>query len=373
MTYNVVYVVSSFKRCGPINMLYSLISNLDSQQFKIHCVTFKDESQDSRIDDFVNLGVMVHKAAEGQGNNHYKKANAVCNEIMRLNPDIVHSHGPWADYFVSKLKRVPTVINIHNKLDEDYVPLYGRTVGYVTSLVDAYAMKRATVAVAVSDSVAGAVYKKYRIKSRVIINGVNTDFYRPASRSDRGAFRKAFGFADNEVVYLHVGNMIERKRPDFLIRAFDKWSEGGKRKARLVFLGDGPLMQECKHLAEDNKRIVFCGNVSNVVDYCKASDVMVSATVSDGMSMATLEGLACGMRMLASDIDVHREIKRRYNLSDHRFCISEMNIDDFIKGFDTTSVEDGGECPIDYEKLSSKRMAREYSSIYLELIDSNNE
>ncbi len=43
MKIKVTYIVSSFMRCGPINMLYSLVAGLDPEQFDISAITLKPE------------------------------------------------------------------------------------------------------------------------------------------------------------------------------------------------------------------------------------------------------------------------------------------------------------------------------------------
>lgn len=367
MKYRIAYVISSFMRCGPINMLYSLVSNLDRDLFEIHCVTFKREPRDSRLADFLALGVIVHQVSCGEGNLHIVEGRKVRKALRKISPDIVHAHGPWADYFVSKERGISTVMNIHNKLDEDYVPLYGKLVGTITAKVDAESIKKATAAVSVSDSVASVVGERYGIASRVIINGVNTSVYHPLDNEGKKSVRRELAIPESDVVYLHVGNMIERKRPDFIIEAFNSWQSSHNSAAQLVFLGDGPLMDLCRRQADGNDRIRFMGKVENVVSWCQAADVMVSATTSDGMSMATLEGLACGLRMVMSDIDVHREIKRRYRLTDEDFSIARLDSFEYASCFERVYLGGHRKNGVNLPDLSASRMADEYADLYQSL------
>ena len=72
----------------------------------------------------------------------YFEGRKVRKALREISPDIVHAHGPSADYFASKETGISTVMNIHNKLDEDYVPLYGKLVGTITAKVDAESIKK---------------------------------------------------------------------------------------------------------------------------------------------------------------------------------------------------------------------------------------
>lgn len=133
MKIKVTYIVSSFMRCGPINMLYSLVAGLDPEQFEISAITLKPEPDNTRIKDFEALGVTVKRAGDRDTHFLFGLGRSIADRIKELRPDVVHTHGPWADYYGGAVRDIPTVVNIHNKLAEDYVPLYGAALGWLTT------------------------------------------------------------------------------------------------------------------------------------------------------------------------------------------------------------------------------------------------
>src|SRR5690625_7535896 len=78
-------------------------------------------------------------------------------------------------------------------------------------------------------------------------------------------------------------------------------------------LGGGELQSACKALAGQTNNILIKGAVQNVAQYLQASDYFVSCSKAEGLPMAVIEALACGLPCLLSDISPHAEI---FKLSD---------------------------------------------------------
>ena len=367
MKIKVTYIVSSFMRCGPINMLYSLVAGLDPEQFDISAITLKPEPANTRIKEFEALGVTVRRAGDRDTHLLFGLGRLIADQIKELQPDIVHTHGPWADYYGGAIRDIPTVVNIHNKLAEDYVPLYGTPVGWLTTIMDARAMRRFTQAIAVSDSVSSVAADKYGIESDVIINGVDIEKYRVLDDGATVGLRKTLGIGEDRYVFLHVGNMIQRKNPALILEAYQKAAEY-MPLSELIFLGDGSLLEECRKNYGECSSVRFCGNVLNVSEFLAAADCMVSATASDGMSMVTLEALACGLRGLMSDIDVHREIKKRFISDSSEFLVREISVDAFAEGFRTMYDLGRKRNTVEKEAISSTAMAEQYAALYKSLV-----
>lgn len=360
----VLYVISSFMRCGPINMFYTLVSNLDFDKFEIHVITLKDEPPDSRIEDFTELGVKVHRVGAKNSHMLFGLASEIRKTIDKVKPNIIHSHGPWADYYTAKQRDYITVANIHNKLADDYIPLYGRVIGTVTTWMDARSMRRMSKCISVSKSVEETARTQYGITSDVIINGIDTEKYARAADEEKLSLRAALDLPQSSFIFVHVGNLIERKQPLLLEQAFMDIPSDVRDRSSLLFLGDGPLMNSCIEYGKDTPNILFRGNVKNIEMYLRASDCMVSATLSDGMSMATLEGMACGLTCIMSDIDVHREIAGTFVSQNEDFLIIENRTEAFTNAFINAICRVPQSNSINPAALSGKRMSQEYAKLY---------
>lgn len=363
----VLYIISSFMKCGPINMLYTLLSNLDRQEFDVSVVTLKQEPANSRIQDFRNIGVNIYTTSKKSSHFLFGLRRSLQKVVNDIQPDIVHSHGPWADYYLGGLVVNRSVMSIHNKLAGDYLPLYGPILGSITAKLDSRAMRKADLSIAVSNAVAKTAKDDYKIESVVIYNGVDTDGFSPCNERESRNLREKLGINPNAYVFLHIGNLIKRKQPKFMADAF-KEAIKINPNMELIFLGDGPLFDEVQDGSSECKNIRFLGNVDNVADYMKASNAMVSATTSDGLSMATLEGLACGLKGLMSDIDVHREI--RSNLIDNPddFVICSDCIESYAEGYLKLAKTAKEKNSVNKESLAGSSMAKKYADCYKHIL-----
>ncbi len=96
-----------------------------------------------------------------------------------------------------------------------------------------------------------------------------------------------------------------------LLEGFKKFSQR-KDDASLLVLSDGHLRDEMiKFIGSSNlnSKIKYIGTISNseLPLYLNASDVYVSASVSDGTSLSLLEAMSCGLGVIVTDVPAIRE------------------------------------------------------------------
>jgi len=134
----------------------------------------------------------------------------------------------------------------------------------------------------------------------VIGNGVDTDAFRPAPRRHEG------------LRVLCVARLIARKRVDALIRAVAALREA---HVRLTLVGSGKEEASLRRLATQlgiADRVDFAGTVppQRVVRYYQDSDVFALPSLSEGMSNAALEAMACGLPIVMPDTGGAAELLR---------------------------------------------------------------
>jgi glycosyltransferase involved in cell wall biosynthesis len=134
----------------------------------------------------------------------------------------------------------------------------------------------------------------------LVLNGI-----REPSVADgrRTAVRTSRGVSESEVVFAAVGRLVRIKRHDLMIAAFlDPFVP---RIARLWIIGDGPLREELEARVRNSglgDRVSFLGELADVSEILAASDAMLSASDSEGLSMALIEGLAAGLPLIATAV-----------------------------------------------------------------------
>lgn len=132
-------------------------------------------------------------------------------------------------------------------------------------------------------------------KLRKIPNGVDTEFFQPASPSEKSEWRKSRGWG-NETTVLYVGRLEEEKGTHILLEA---WSSLPK-DCRLVLVGDGRWRDRVKETLARHPNIRWEGTSSDVRSYLRAADVFVMPSLSEGLPNSLLEAMSCGLPSVAS-------------------------------------------------------------------------
>jgi len=104
---------------------------------------------------------------------------------------------------------------------------------------------------------------------------------------------------------LFVGHLIPEKRPDVLVRAFSKVASQVS-DATLTVVGSGPMQKDLQTLTSNLglvRRVCFTGylNDEELMPIYKESGIFVMPSVSEGLSVAVLEAMSFGLRVIVSE------------------------------------------------------------------------
>jgi glycosyltransferase involved in cell wall biosynthesis len=107
-----------------------------------------------------------------------------------------------------------------------------------------------------------------------------------------------------------VGRLIAIKDPLGVVTAFRQAAEADDR---LMLIGDGPLRPAvCEHVLRSGlaDRVELTGLIPRDAVYARLldADLFVSTSSVEGLPVAVLEAMACGVPVVLSDIPPHREI-----------------------------------------------------------------
>jgi glycosyltransferase involved in cell wall biosynthesis len=132
-----------------------------------------------------------------------------------------------------------------------------------------------------------------------IPNSVDHELYRPKTNQDQGDRRRI----------CYVGRLAEEKGLVCLVEAM-KLVSGAICGVTLDIVGDGPMRNElidrAVHLGLQDV-IRFTGNGEALPHY-HASDLFVLPSFSEGLSLALLEAMACGLPVVATNVEGNREV-----------------------------------------------------------------
>lgn len=301
----ILYVVSTLRQSGPTNQLLGIVGNLDKTKYDAEVLTLSPEPNNSRINDFITSNIKVYSLNLSRLQFQLKGKQSLKRYISKFKPDIIHTSGVRADTVVSKLNvNQKHCMTIRNYAYDDYVAKFGNFIGKITAKSSMQSMKRCKYVICCSKSLKDMYMKILPQELYVVQNGVDTKKFKPVDTESKITLRDSLGIPNDKVIFIAVGSLIKRKDPSTIIQAFK--AANFKNRAALVILGDGDLMEQCKKESDDN--ILLKGNVKNVNDFLKASDIYVSASESEGLPNSVLEAGRCGLNLILSDIPQHREV-----------------------------------------------------------------
>lgn len=138
--------------------------------------------------------------------------------------------------------------------------------------------------------------KSLRQKTTLIHNAIDTDVFRPDA-AVRQAVRRELGLQEQTLVVGHVARMCEVKNQSFLLDLMSKVL-AQQPDARLLFVGEGELWDALKSKARElgiRDKVIFTGNRTDVSRLLQAMDVFVLTSLSEGLSLSSVEAQACGI------------------------------------------------------------------------------
>lgn len=86
---------------------------------------------------------------------------------------------------------------------------------------------------------------------------------------------------------------------------------------KLFLVGDGDTLENCQLLSRDlglDNRIFFLGQRSDIPQLLKTADYVVLSSYYEGLSLASIEGLASGKPFIATNVSGLRDIVKGYGL-----------------------------------------------------------
>jgi glycosyltransferase involved in cell wall biosynthesis len=371
----ILYIVSTLMRAGPTNQLYNIIKYLDRNEFDPYLITLSLEHEDSRWADYEALGVHLYSLdlSRLQGFLHARKR--IQSLLFEIKPDVIHTQGIRGDTISSKLKtKIPKIATVRNLPQFDYIIRYGRIIGKMMCMRHINALRRISICIGVSEAVTDNLKNKYKIREALTIqNGVDTDVYFQANDTEKKRLREKLNLPIAGRILIGSGGVhSDRKDPLFLINVFGK-TLSHQDELHLVLLGTGNLQERCRQEGSNNKNIHIIERVNNFVDYLKGSDYYVSSSRAEGLPNAVLEAMACGLPVLLSDIEPHKEIMALAHGAG--FCYELGNEANFLFLLDKMMDEDNtvmGRVSLETVKkhFSAQKTSNMYQNIYLKLSSS---
>jgi glycosyltransferase involved in cell wall biosynthesis len=210
---------------------------------------------------------------------------ALRRAVREWKPDVIHCHGVKAALLglaAVGWGRIPVVVTFHN--------LWGG--GPLTIPLRAL-LPLAKATICVSQAIRNSLTQAglALLNCEVIPNGIDLDHFSPAPEILTGIFTVAF-----------VGRLTEEKGVPELLAAAEVLSQQGVG-IRFVVAGDGPLREQVEvHPLCQSRTLVYLGPQSEILPVYHAAHVLAVPSHAEGLSLAALEAMACGLAVVASRV-----------------------------------------------------------------------
>lgn len=223
----------------------------------------------------------------------------------------------------------------------------------------------------ISDSVYEHEKQYYHNDTIKVYNWYGSNRFSPAKEGEKEAIRKELGIPQQSLVIVSVGGCSPIKRHTDVIKALPevvcKYPD-----AVYLHLGEGNFLQEEKALADSlniTSHIRFCGNQENVRKFLIASDIYVMPSKFEGISLTTIEAMACRIPAILYDVpglrDFNKEKECALLIPEDYHLLAERVIDLYHDKQQQEVLTDNAKALVDtkyYMENNAKRIYELYRS-----------
>ena len=291
----------------------------DRRRFRVMLVCGQKEAMSAEESALIDAGLRDLQRAEvplitipsmAREINPFRDVRAVWGlwRLMRRErPAIVHTHTSKAGLvgrLAAWLARVPVVI--HTPHGHIFYGYYGMLMSKMICWVERILAMPTDRIVTLTDQGARE-HIQHKIarpqKFAVIPSGITLSTFRSV-RVDRSVKRKELGIPVEGVVVGTVGRLVPVKGHAWLLQSAPRIL-CEYPQACFVFIGDGPLSNQLRLLADNlgvSASVLFLGVRRDVPECLATFDVFVLPSLNEGMGLALVEAMAMGLPVVASRV-----------------------------------------------------------------------
>jgi glycosyltransferase involved in cell wall biosynthesis len=228
--------------------------------------------------------------------------------------DVVHIHGVSSKNALitaaARLFRKPVVVSLHTTGADE--PEAIRQGGRWSWWAFRSAARYMSVSAGLKQRYLDAGLPPDRIEQ--VGNGIDTSEFRPASKEEKRRLRRSLGLNPDRPLVLFVGFFSQDKQPRLLFDAWLQLRDQYGIDASLVYVGatksdyyevDESLAGGMRADADARgvgDRLTFTGSLHDVHEYFRLADVFVLPSRREGLPVALMEAMSCGLPCVASNL-----------------------------------------------------------------------
>lgn len=217
--------------------------------------------------------------------------------------DVIHAHGVragWVSALAYKNQR-PWLWTVHHLL---------RSQSAVVRAAWRWIAKYPHQIIAVSEPVRQGLVAGGVPSEKIVVIGGGMDLTRFEKLPERESIRSQYYLTDDKPIILLAGRFVPEKGYGTAIQAMETvWER--LPQAELWMAGEGPdngrLIKQASRASKPGQ-IRFFGYFSYINELYVAADLLAAPATHAGLGSAIMEAMACGLPIVASDIEQHRDL-----------------------------------------------------------------
>lgn len=290
----VLHLIDHLGLGGAQSALLDLAGCADQKSFHIEVAVMHGRGM--FFDELESRGIKVHCLAPRKWPPVYIK-NLV-RLLRRSHYDVLHFHLQGSNWLAKPLS---AVFSGAKRLAHDHSSADLSFRGWQSLLPDSLAHCFSHKVVAVSQGVADFLCRCESVpagKIAVVPNGVDTEFFQPATPEQRERARRVLGVERGRFVAGSLGRLAPEKN-------FRSLAEVARDEPGIDFLvgGDGPEHVALMKSSSAVKNFRLLGRVSDRRTFYAAVDIFVLPSLHEALPMTLLEAMASGVPVVASHLE----------------------------------------------------------------------
>jgi glycosyltransferase involved in cell wall biosynthesis len=283
---------------GAETVMINIVSNLDTDQFESSAMLFADGWLKDKL---ISYSIPVYNV-DSTNPRDYSLLWRMIKQIRKIKPDIIHSHLPDANFYCSILGfilRIPVIVTYHGKISSS------ANLRLMARIKYSVVKHSSTAVVAVSDFLNAELRKAIGFadkKVTTIYNGVRPSY--PVPGFDSAAKRKELGIAPDDYIIANIANMRPDKGYEYFIRAAALIHKVIPNTTFLIVGEEWPpvkaMMIDEINKCGMNDYIRLTGFRSDVAELLSTIDIYMLSSVSEGLSISTIEAMSVGVPVVAT-------------------------------------------------------------------------
>lgn len=303
----ILHIIGGGEFGGAEQHLLTLLKHLDRQVFEVHVVCLFAEPLAeimARHDFPVHVVAMKRKL-------DIMPVFSIAALISREKFDIVHTHGVRANLLgrlAAKKAGVRRVVTtVHSVLAFDYNRSIDRWVNTISEkMTQRITCRFITVCHLLEKHLVAEGIPQDKV--RTIHNGIEIEHFNPDLSGEK--IRREFNLSSEKIVISVIARFHPVKGHAYLLEAMARIVKENPQVV-LFLAGSGSLKNELENLAGVlgiAKNVIFAGFRKDIPEIAAASDFMILPSLSEGLSLTIVEGMAMKKTVISTQVGGTPEI-----------------------------------------------------------------